>query len=203
MQVTRSGELPGRGRIRPATRPQTPRARPSPRPAPTGQEKAGNIPGSVLPLFFLQVASLRAPPECGGLLSWLPVFKQRPHLWRLPLQGGPQESGSRHAHLPSPHPPAQGRTGQVGPRGLTASLAVPACGSPGGRSGALQTESARRMFVTIPDQDSGGGKGTGICDRAVLAVLPGPVGPASSCAWTTLDRRPGRGHKDQGSNVGW
>lgn len=154
-------------------------------------------------LFFLQVASLRAPPECGGLLSWLPVFKQRPHLWRLPLQGGPQESGSRHAHLPSPHPPAQGRTGQVGPRGLTASLAVPACGSPGGWSGALQTESARRMFVTIPDQDSGGGKGAGICDRAVLAVLPGPVGPASSCAWTTLDRRPGRGHKDQGSNVGW
>lgn len=127
---------------------------------------------SAAAVFFLRVASLRAPLECGGLLSWLPVFKQRPHLWRLPLQGGPQESGSRHAHLPSLHPPAQGRTGQVGPRGLTVSLAVPACGSPGGWSGALQTESARQMFVTIPDQDSGGGKGAGICDRCCARCSP-------------------------------
>lgn len=156
----------------------------------------------MLPLFFLQIASLRAPLECGGLLSWLPVFKQRPHLWRLPLQGGPQESGSRHAHLPSLHPPPQGRTGQVGPRGLTASPTVPACGCLGGLSEALQTESTRQMFVTIPDQDSEDGKGAGICEASVLDVFPRPVGSASSCAWTTLDRRPSRGHKDQGLNVG-
>lgn len=161
--MTRSGGLTGRGRIRPATRPQTPRAHPSPRPAPTRQ-KAGNIPSSLLPLFVLQIASLRAPLECGGLFSWLPVFKQRPHLWRLPLQGGPQESGSRHAHLPSLHPPPQGRTGQVGPRGLAANPAVPARGCLGGLSRALQTESTRQMCMTVPDQDSEGGKGAGICD---------------------------------------
>lgn len=65
--------------------PSRPEQSPPPRPpAPTGQARAENIPGSLLPLSFLQIASLRAPLECGGLRCWLPVFKQRPHLWRLP-----------------------------------------------------------------------------------------------------------------------
>lgn len=90
---------------------------------------------------------------------------------RSPLQGGPQESGSWHAHLPSlqPHSPtAPGQdwaSGSVPEASQQAWQYPPARGCLGGWRGALQTESTRQVFRVTPDQDSGGRKGAGICGR--------------------------------------
>lgn len=115
---------------------------PSPSPGPTGLVKAGNIPCSVPLLFFLQIASPRAPLECGGLPSWLSGFQRQPHLRRLPGWAWPtagQAAGIWQAARPSAvtttsHPPRD-RTGQVGrsqrPHSKLGCLGVPA-GNRGG-----------------------------------------------------------------------
>lgn len=77
---------------------------------------------------------LRAPLECGGSSPGSQFLKNGltsgdSLAGRSPLQGGPQESGGWHAHLPSqhPHPPRTGLGKWVGLRGLTASSSVPGC----------------------------------------------------------------------------
>lgn len=78
---------------------------------------------------------------------------------RHPLQGGPQESGSRHAPLPSLRPrPHPGRTGQVRcsqrPRGKLGNARPPGGPLQGGGGGLHQANAG----VTA-DQDSWCGEG--------------------------------------------
>lgn len=104
--------------------------------------KAGNIPHSAPGRFLLQITSLRAALERGGLLSWLPVFKQRPHLWRLPGWASPtagRASGIWQPARPSavtapPPPPRQDRAGALLPEASRqARQCPPAWGSLTGR----------------------------------------------------------------------
>lgn len=168
--------------------------------------KAGNVPHSVLPRFFLQITSLRARLECGSPLSWLLGFKQRPHLWRRPGWASPtagRDSGIWQLARPSvvtvPSPSPPDRTGQVGrsqrPHSKLGST-PPACGCLVGG-----------MLVIFGDQDSwwrggGWGKDTGICDRHCAWHFPkARRGQPLLVSWITLDRRPSRGHSDQGSCI--
>lgn len=151
-----------------------------------------------------------------GLLSWLPVFKEGPYLWRLPGWASPTAgrfSGIRQLARPSavtappPPPPRTGLGRWVGLRGLTESSSVPGClwVPVGAGRGGMVVKGAtanRKPQATVGDSQEAE-KGTHICDRHCIWHFPKAHKSQLrlvSCA--ALDRRPSREHKDQGSCVG-
>ena len=114
-------KLPGRGRnldLQPG--PRHPGTQAWAHPAPTGQMRQVTDLAPCCCCSFSRSPLRDAPLECGGLLSWLPIFKQRPHLWRLPGWASPaagRDSGiwplAHPSAVTAPPPATPDRTGQV------------------------------------------------------------------------------------------
>lgn len=143
-----------------------------------------------------------------GLLAWLPVFKGRPHLWRLPGWASPTAgrlSGIRRLARPSAGtapPTLNPRTGLgkcLGLRGLTASSSVLSSLWVLVEMGMQGTPANRKHPAAGERQGLPGGQG-----RALTSVLGTALGPSPRLMGVSFLRCPGRPWtEDQVEDMGY